>query len=132
VRGLDTNVLLRLVLADDPRQAARARQWLRAQPQEEKLLINRIVLCELVWTLRRGYRFGREQIAAVINRLLKSEDMLVEDYDSVVLALDLYRTSNADFADCLLGVTNGVLGCNVTGTFDRHAGELDEFELITA
>jgi predicted nucleic-acid-binding protein len=63
VRGLDTNVLLRLLLADDPRQAARAREWLDAQPRGQRLLINRIVLCELVWTLRRGYRFDREQIA---------------------------------------------------------------------
>jgi predicted nucleic-acid-binding protein len=132
VRGLDTNVLLRLLLADDPRQAARAREWLHAQPRGQRLLINRIALCELIWTLRRGYRFDREQIAEVIDRLLKSRDMLIEDYDSVVLALDLYRTSHADFADCLLGVTNRVLGCSATGTFDRHAAELDAFELIPA
>lgn len=132
MRGLDTNVLLRLLLADDPRQAARAREWLHAQPRGQRLLINRIVLCELVWTLRRGYRFDREQIAEVIVRLLKSHDMLVEDYDSVVLALDLYRTSDADFADCLLGVTNRVLGCSATGTFDQDAAELNAFELIPA
>jgi predicted nucleic-acid-binding protein len=56
--------------------------------------------------------------------------MLVEDYDSVVLALDLYRTSDADFADCLLGVTNRVLGCSATGTFHRDAAALNAFELI--
>jgi predicted nucleic-acid-binding protein len=132
VRGLDANVLLRLLLADDARQAARAREWLHAEPRGQRLLINRIVLCELVWTLRRGYRFDREQIAEVIVRLLKSHDILVEDYDSVVLASDLYRTSAADFADCLLGVTNRVLGCSATGTFDRDAAELDAFELIPA
>jgi predicted nucleic-acid-binding protein len=58
--------------------------------------------------------------------------MLVEDYDSVVLALDLHRTSHADFADCVLGVTNRVLGCSATGTLDRDAAELDTFELIPA
>ena len=132
MRGLDTNVLLRLLLADDPRQAARAREWLHAQASGQRRLINRIVLCELVWTLRRGYRFDRERITEVIVRLLKSHDMLVEDYDSVVLALELYRTSHADFADCLLGVSNRALGCSATATFDRDAAELDEFELIPA
>jgi predicted nucleic-acid-binding protein len=132
VRGLDTNVPLRLLVADDPGQVARARAWLRAQPQDERFLINRIVLCELVWTLRRVYRFDREQIADVIERVLKSYAVVVEDEHSVEFALYLYRTSSADFADCLLGVTNGFLGCTRTGTFDRRAAELDEFELIPA
>jgi len=130
VRGLDTNVLLRLLLADDPRQAARAREWLRAQPDDEDFLINRIVLCEVVWTLRRGYHFDRGQIADVIDRLLRSYAVVIEDEHSVEFALYLYRTSNADFPDCLLGVTNGFRGCRATATFDRRAAELDEFELI--
>jgi predicted nucleic-acid-binding protein len=132
VRGLDTNVLLRLLVADDPAQVARARGWLRTQPQDEQFLINRIVLCELVWTLRRAYRFDREQIADVLDRVLKSYAVVVEDERSVEFALYLYRTSGADFSDCLLGVTNGFLGCRRTATFDRRAAELDEFELIPA
>jgi predicted nucleic-acid-binding protein len=117
-------------VADDPGQVARARAWLRAQPQDERYLINRIVLCELVWTLRRAYRFDREQIADVIDRVLKSYAVVVEDDHSVEFALYLYRTSGADFADCLLGVTNGFLGCARTATFDQRAAELDEFEPI--
>lgn len=132
MRGLDTNVLLRLLLADDPRQAARAREWLRAQAADEEFLINRIVLCEVVWTLRQGYRFDRERIANVIDRLLKSYSIVVEDEHSVEFALYLYRTGSADFSDCLLGVTNGFLGCTATATFDRRAAELNEFELIPA
>jgi predicted nucleic-acid-binding protein len=132
VRGLDTNVLLRLLVADDPGQVARARAWLRAQPQDERFLINRIVLCELVWTLRRAYRYERDQIADVIDRVLKSYVVVVEDEHSVEFALYLYRTSSADFADCLLGVTNGFLGCTRTATFDQRAAELDEFELVPA
>jgi predicted nucleic-acid-binding protein len=132
VRGLDTNVLLRLLVADDPAQVARARAWLRAHRQDERFLINRIVLCELVWTLRRAYLFDREQIADVIDRVLKSYAVVVEDEHSVEFALYLYRISGADFADCLLGVTNGFLGCASTATFDQRAAELDEFELIPA
>ena len=132
MRGLDTNVLLRLLVADDPGQVARAKAWLRAQPQDERFLINRIVLCELVWTLRRAYRFDREQIADVIDRVLKSYAVVVEDDHSVEFALYLYRTTAADFSDCLLGVTNGFLGCTRTATFDQRAAELDEFELIPA
>ena len=116
MRGLDTNVLLRLLVADDAGQVARARAWLRAQPQDERFLINRIVLCELVWTLRRAYRFDREQIAEVVDRVLRSYAVDVEDEQSVEFALYLYRISSADFSDCLLGVTNGILGCTRTAT----------------
>lgn len=132
MKGLDTNVLLRLLVADDAEQVARARAWLGAHSPDERFLINRIVLCELVWTLRRGYRFDRDQIAHAIDRILKSYALVVEDYDSVGFALYLYQTSSADFSDCLLGVTNGFLGCTRTATFDQRAAELDEFELIPA
>ena len=54
------------------------------------------------------------------------------DEQSVEFALYLYRISSADFSDCLLGVTNGILGCTRTATFDQSAAELDEFELIPA
>jgi predicted nucleic-acid-binding protein len=130
VKGLDTNVLIRLLLADDPEQTARGRAFVADRPAGEPLFINRIVICELVWTLRRGFRFDRTQIADVVDRLLKSRVLEIEDYDALGFALYLYQTSGADLADCLLGVTNGLLGCDRTATFDRRAAELDEFELI--
>jgi predicted nucleic-acid-binding protein len=130
VKGLDTNVLIRLLLADDPEQTARGRAFVADRPAGEPLFINRIVICELVWTLRRGFRFDRTQIADVVDRLLKSRVLEIEDYDALGFALYLYQTSGADLADCLLGVTNGLLGCERTATFDRRAAELDEFELI--
>jgi predicted nucleic-acid-binding protein len=88
------------------------------------------MICELVWTLRRGFRFDRGQIADVVDRMLKSRALEIEDYDGLGFALYLYQTSGADLADCLLGVTNGLLGCERTATFDRRAAELDQFELI--
>ena len=130
MKGLDTNVLIRLLFADDPEQTARGRAFVADRPAGEPLFVNRIVICELVWTLRRGFRFDRTQIADVVDRLLKSRVLEIEDYDALGFALYLYQTSGADLADCLLGVTNGLLGCDRTATFDRRAAELDEFELI--
>ena len=129
MRGLDTNILLRVLVADDPEQVRRVRAFLTALPAGEPLFINRIVVCELIWTLRRRFRFDREQVAEVVDRLLKSR-LALEDYDALGLALYLYRTSGADLADCLLGVINRAAGCERTATFDREAARLDEFELI--
>ena len=129
MRGLDTNVLLRVLVADDPEQLRRVRAFLAARPPGEPLFVNRIVVCELIWTLRRRFRFDRDQIADVVDRLLKSR-LAIEDYDALGLALYLYRTSGADLTECLLGVINRVAGCERTATFDRRAARLDEFELI--
>lgn len=130
MKGLDTNVLLRLLLADDAGQARRARQCLDAQAAHGPPFVNRIVLCELVWTLKRGFNYDREQIAMTIDRILESRALIVEDHHGACFALYLYRISRADFADCWIGASNGMLGCERTLTFDRRAGELDEFELI--
>jgi predicted nucleic-acid-binding protein len=106
------------------------RTLLLSHSAEDRFFVNRIVLCELAWTLERRYGFQRALVADAIDQILKSDDFAVEDYDAVGFALYIYRTSKADFPDCLLGVTNGFLGCERTATFDRKAAELDEFELI--
>jgi predicted nucleic-acid-binding protein len=54
----------------------------------------------------------------------------IEGHRLVRDALYLFRTSRADFADCLVGLSNGLAGCERTATFDRRAAELDEFKLI--
>jgi len=63
VIGLDTNVLLRYLLRDDPAQAARADRELE---RGERFLIDSIVLCELVWVLEAGYGFSRTEITGAL------------------------------------------------------------------
>ena len=130
MKALDTNVLLRLLIADDADQAERATQYLLREQAHAPLLVNRIVLCELVWVLTRSLRYDREQTTHVITRILASDELQVEGRHIVRFGLYLFRVSRAGFADCMIGATNGMLGCERTATFDRRAGELDEFELI--
>jgi predicted nucleic acid-binding protein len=54
VTGLDTNVLVRYLVRDEPTQAARATRELE---RDERFLIGSVVLCELVWVLEAGYGF---------------------------------------------------------------------------
>ena len=65
--GLDTNVLVRFLVQDDPAQSALAAQLVegRCHPDSPGL-INRIVLCELVWVLESCYRYSRFQIVDVL------------------------------------------------------------------
>lgn len=130
MKGVDTNVILRLLLEDDPVQAARARAVVERESGSGKCRINHIVLCEVVWVLQRGYCYAREQVGDAFHALLRSDHLELEEEGVVRSALYLFRSSRADFVDCLLGLLNGLRGCARTLTFDRRAAVLSEFELI--
>ncbi|HTO85561.1 MAG TPA: type II toxin-antitoxin system VapC family toxin [Methylomirabilota bacterium] len=126
--GLDTNVLVRHLTGDDPVQTPKARALLAARcTVDDPGYVNRIVLCELVWVLARGYRYDRRTIAGALEQLLNAAELLIEDRDTAVDALAAYRGSQADFADCLMGILNRVAGCDRTATFDRDAASLPDF-----
>jgi predicted nucleic-acid-binding protein len=118
---------LRLITADDPRQIARARQYLRDQRRHAPFWINTIVLCKLVWALTASYKFDRPRVVSVILLLLRSDEVALDGKSVVADALYLFRTGKADFADCLIGLSNNLAGCERTATFDRQAAQLDEF-----
>ena len=88
VIGLDTNVLLRYVLRDDPVQAARADREIE---RGDRFLIDGIVLCELVWVLESGYGFERSEIAAALDRILATAQFEIEGKEVAQAALGDFR-----------------------------------------
>lgn len=125
--GLDTNVLLRYLLRDDPAQAARATRELE---RDERFLVASIVLCEVVWVLESGYDFSRQEIAATLEKVLATAQFEIEDKDLALAALDDFRRSTADFSDCLVGRRNRAAGASETVTFDRTLRGLEGFRIL--
>lgn len=126
--ALDTNVLVRLLVTDDPAQTERAKRFIdrhcsRAQPG----FINCVVLAELVWVLANPYGYSRSAIVDAVETLLAGNDRMFEYRDEVRAALDEYRSSRADFIDALIARINRARGCEATATFDRKAARLDGF-----
>ena len=131
--GIDTNLLLRLIIGDEPKQAVMAREFLRGRcSADEPGYVCHIVLVELVWTLARAYGYPREKIAAAIEQILETAQLDVESSGDVAAAVKDYRRGAADFADCLLVRVNAATGCTHTVTFDRRAAKLPGFELLKA
>lgn len=127
--GLDTNILLRLLVRDDLSQYEAAVGYVRdAIGRGEKLFINRIVLAEFVWGLARTYRRTREEISTAIEHILLTAEFDVEGSTIAWAALHEYRQSSVDFTDCLIGAVNREGGCSVTATFDRQAARLETFQ----
>jgi predicted nucleic-acid-binding protein len=127
VTGLDTNVLLRYLLRDDPGQAARAGREIE---RGERFLIDAIVLCEVVWVLEAGYGLSRRDVAATLERLLATAQFEIESKDLAIAALDDFRRSAADFSDCLIGRRNRAAGAEETVTFDRSLKGLPGFRIL--
>ena len=125
--GLDTNVLLRYLVRDDPAQASRADRELE---RGERFLIDAIVLCELVWVLETGYGFSRMEIVSVLERILATAQFEIEAKDVALAALHDFRGSGADFADCLIGRRNRAAGAGETVTFDRDLRGLAGFRVL--
>ncbi len=131
MKGLDTNVLVRYLVQDDPKQAAKASRFIETQCTEESpCYIGHIVLCELAWVLESNYQQTREGIAVIIEQLLQVGQLEVATPEVVWRALNDYRTSNADFPDHLLARVNESAGCNKTVTFDKKASKQPAFEML--
>ena len=128
--GIDTNVLIRYLVKDDPIQAAAAIRIIHGLSPEESGWLALTVVAELTWTLRRIYKMNRIAIAGIIEKLLGSKDMILEQRDTVQKALLLYRNSRADFADCVTVVGSRNAGCDRVATFDRIAARDLGMELI--
>jgi len=127
VTGVDTNVVLRYLLRDEPAQAARAARELE---RDERFLIGSVVLCELVWVLETGYGFTRAEIGVTLEKVLATAQFEIEGKDLAWAALDDFRSSAADFSDCLVGRRNRAAGAAETVTFDKGLRGLEGFRLL--
>ena len=131
MKALDTNVLVRYLVQDDPKQSAQATHFIEKHCTDESpCLIGHISLCELAWVLESNYQQGREEIAGVIEQLLQVGQLEIMDAQVVWRALNDYKQSNADFPDHLLARVNEHAGCKVTVTFDKKAAKHPGFELL--
>lgn len=129
--GLDTNILVRLVIEDDPVQLQKARDFLDANcSADEPGFVNRVTLCEMVWVLTSNYSLQRAEIARHIADLIVSTDIVVEDVAAVRAAAIRYAQTNVGFAGLLIAETNRAAGCTATATFDKRAARLDGFMAV--
>jgi predicted nucleic-acid-binding protein len=131
LRGLDTNVLVRYLTQDDPRQSRKANALIDDPvTRRERCFISLIVCCELVWVLREAYRFPRETIAHALAQMLDTAQFQVEERDLVGRALDDYRRGPADFSDYVIGWRNRHAGCSDTATFDLALRRSELFSVL--
>lgn len=118
--AFDTNLVVRLMVEDDERQAKVALSILdNAVEKSEKVLVTDIVLSELEWVLDSAYRVPRLRLLAAIQRLAADNRFVFEDQERLTNALARYQDGTGDLSEYLLGLKSREAGASTTYTFDR-------------
>lgn len=129
--GLDTNVLVRYLMKDDLKQFVKAEKLIEsAIIKKESLHLCLVVICEVVWVLKYHYKLTKEEICSFLGMLLHADHIEIENREVALNSFSDYQTSQADFADCIIGHTNLSEGCVTTYTFDAKAVKLTSFSKL--
>jgi predicted nucleic-acid-binding protein len=130
--GLDTNVLLRYLLQDDPKQTARVNEIFERQLTSlNPGYINLATVLEVVWVLRSLLKRTPDQTAKHVESLLTSDNLEVQNEQQVFEAVFALKRGAGGFEDALIGSLNAWSGCSHTLTFDRGAARLQYFKEIS-
>lgn len=118
--GLDTNVLVRLLTANEPAQLKAASRLLAVHGGEPgAFFVDALVLIELVWLLWRLYGFDTGECLTAIRSLLDSDAFIFEDRERLQQAVALCSEQPSDFADTMIALKNTAAACEYTTTFDK-------------
>jgi predicted nucleic-acid-binding protein len=128
MKGLDTNVLVRYLTQDERRQSKVAEKEIeKAISRGEKLMIQPLVICELVWVLESAYNYGKPEIIAVLDQIMRTAQFEIIDKDTIWRALNDFYESKGDFADYYIGRANERSGATITLTFDKLLKDREMF-----
>ncbi len=114
MRSVDTNVLVRLIARDDPRQTATAESFVSGGAW-----VSHLVLAETIWVLESVYDRTASQLANAVAMLLAHAQITVQDEDVVAAALGHFQKKpSLGFSDCLIVEIARKAGHIPLGTFD--------------
>jgi len=128
VIGLDTNVLVRYLVQDDPRQSEAANELIDSLTADEQGFVSVVALVETTWVLQRAYGRNAEQVREIVRGLLESVEIVVESADLVRSALAM---DAPQFFDALVAASGTAAGVTSTATFDRRAAALPGMQLLS-
>ena len=129
--AIDTNILLRYVVQDDPTLAPMASRVInRALARQEAIHLSVIVLCESVWVLKTRYHFSKPHLLRFLEAIHGEPGFHVENRSVLRKAVEDYGKGPADFADYLIGRMAHAQGCSTTYTFDQGLKHSAHFSLI--
>ena len=128
--GLDSNILIRYLVQDDPVQSRKASEVFERRLSEENPgFVSVVAIVETVWVLDRTYGLPKDEIARAIERVLQTSVLVIENEQEVFTAMVIFKEGTGSFADALIVSLGARAGCSHTLTFDRKALRISGFAL---
>ena len=112
--GLDTNVLARYIMQDEPAQSAKATALIESLTAADPGFIPLVCVVELYCVLTSCYTLSDSQVASALEALVRTKQFVVERADVVVRALRVFQAGKADWPDCLIERSVAHAGCSQT------------------
>jgi predicted nucleic-acid-binding protein len=128
--GLDTNVVVRYLAQDDAKQSPRATKLIHSLSSEKPGFITLVSLVEIVWVMQSCYQATKPEIVAILDTLLRTQELIVENAETAIQALKIFAGSKADFSDCLIERSANKAGCTYCVSFDANAIKTAGFRLL--
>lgn len=126
MRAVDTNVVVRLITRDDPRQTARAEAFVSKGAR-----LSHIVLVEVIGVLDSVFELSHKQLVTAVDMLLNHRDLVLQDPALVTAALARFRRRpRLGFSDCVVLESARKAGHVPLATFDKELGKLDDVERL--
>ena len=126
MRAVDTNVVVRLLTRDDPRQTARAEAFVA-----NGAWVSHVVLVEVIWILDSVFELAHKQLATAVDMLLNHRTLVLQDPEVIAAALARFRhRPKLGFSDCMVLESARKAGHIPLATFDKELSKLDDVERL--
>lgn len=122
--GVDTKVLLRFLIDDDPAQNKKARGLLSVRTARDPVFTSAVMIAETVWVLTRTLGYSVDIVCNMLRDLLASDAVSIEYGNELGFLLGDSQARKAEISDYLIAWSAERAGCSQTVTFDRRPARL--------
>ena len=131
MKAIDTNVLIRFLTGDDPKQAKIVYSaFKKAESEKSTLYISLLVVLEMIWILESVYDVSRAEILDTIHDLLLMPIFRFDQQTAIRQFVRSAHGNTSDLSDLLIAHSAYANGCETVLTFDKKASKYKLFELL--
>lgn len=131
MKGIDTNILVRFLVGDDPDQAnAVYNLFKKIEEDKRQLFVSLLVVLELLWVLEAVYKIKRNKIIASLADLILMPILQFENLEAIQNFIIESKNTRYELSDLLIANTSSFYGCEAVLTFDKQASKYGLFELL--
>jgi predicted nucleic-acid-binding protein len=130
MKAIDTNILVRFLVGDDPVQAEKVHAiFKKAESDRKQFYVPLLVVLEMIWVLESVYEIPRTAIVDAIGDLLLMPILKFDQKPAIQGLISSAAGNTCDLSDLLIAHCAKGNGCETVITFDKKAVKSNLFEL---